>query len=154
MAVHALDQIEKAITDLDFTEPLEQIREELRKQTEHGFNTETDPEGNKWPALKPQTIKRKLRRAKREDRVSRNKILQDKGDLADSMIVKPRALGTIDELSKSTLEWGTEDKKADFHDKGTTHMPKREFLGISQETEDKIESIVADYVEKKICSTL
>jgi phage gpG-like protein len=153
MATTGIDEVAQAIENLTFKEPLEEVRELLRSETEIGFQTETDPDGNKWPELKPQTIKRKLRRAKRERHQSRNKILQDKGDLADSLLVKPRTTGTVEELSESTLDWGTEIPYGWFHTEGTKHMPKREFVGVSESAADRIEDILADHVEKVICGS-
>lgn len=151
MAIPEIEKMEKAVRDMTFTEPLGEIREQLAKDTQKVFETETAPDGYPWEKLRPATLKRRKRKGRKK--------LQQEQELLGSLV--PTA--TIDDLNASTLDWGTNVKHAKYHMTGTGDfkgqtrysgtgkgMVKREFLGVTDEQADQMAETVADHVVKKI----
>jgi len=115
------------------------LEQELVGATKRNFLQEQDPDGNPWA---------KLKRPRRNSK-GRDRILQDTGALRTSVTAKG-ARGNIDLKTPTSLTWGTNLHYAKFHQDGTKHIPKREFLGIGEKLAEKMEAVAYDYIEEQI----
>lgn len=111
--------------DIDFTPMLTDYMGDLERAHFDNFASESDPDGNGWPALAPRTI-----RAKGHDQ-----ILFESGDLQASL-----ADQTADSIKlvfregvscSAYLVYGTGVEYAHWHMTGTPKMPARPFLGFN-----------------------
>lgn len=103
-------------------------------ETDDLFQAEKDPYGKRWESLKPKTI------AAKERTGGIQKILQHSGRMRAS---------TVSQSSSSEFRHGFNDPKAQFHDQGTRHLPKRQLLpdednGLPQRTEEELTAILED----------
>ena len=88
---------------------------------------EIAPDGTKWADLKPATI------AKKTD----SRKLVEKHDLL-------RFYSTV---VGDSVRVGTVDKKAFWHQHGTSRMPARPIFGVSEEEKELIEEEISDYIQ-------
>lgn len=129
----------------------QEIGEALVTSTRLRFRRGVDPEGNRWPPS---------RRAQREG----GQTLRDSGLLANSIHYKAQS---------DRVEVGTNDKRARVHQEGleirakrarylrfqvdggwvqrkSVQMPRRAFLGISDDDQREIEQIVQQRIEEAL----
>lgn len=100
----------------------------MERQTKLNFAKESDPDGKKWAALSPNTLRQK----------KTNAILRETSASANS--IASTSAGLIGAVSAST-EYGI------YHQTGTKKMPQRKFLGISESKDvPKIKQIVSDHL--------
>lgn len=125
--------IERVVGDMDYSFVLEQSLEDIAAGEKEAFDAGTAPGGGPWAPLAPSTIKRKGHAV----------ILYETGDLERSL-VEVDGPGNIAEASARGLVFGTDIEYALFHDTGTSRMPQRQPVGVSEETIDKIANRVAD----------
>lgn len=147
-----LYELEKALAPpkLDFTEPLKEVRDIIRRETLDNFLGQHDPDGIPWAEWSESTRRRNRepRKGRLTGHASRSRILFETGALEGSF-------GDVDELSSTRLRWGTDDHVAAFHQtaddgiRDAHHMPERPMIGINDRMEAEIEEIVANYVESQ-----
>lgn len=110
-----LPQLTNEVTDL------------LLKRTDRRFETQTDPDGRPWPALKPSTIKRKAREG------TKRGALQRTGKLRASIKRVRAAAGATFISTGAEARIGIEDPEvaayARRHQQGFG-VPVRRFLGV------------------------
>jgi len=119
----------------NFSSFLKEVGQNLESSTKLRFNKGTDPDGNEW---KPRSEKYKeyLRKKRRLN----NKVLVLTGQLQKSISYA---------YDSKEVNIGTDIDYGVFHQEGSGHMPKREFLGISSDDEQKIEKIVEKHIQGK-----
>lgn len=143
---------------------LKAMGEYLTLSTENRFNSETDPDGNKWKEVKPRTRKRK----------KHSKILTEDGNLRGSihpdiegdstlMVGTPSKYGAIHQLGGTIKQEGivvhlkgkgrnTRFAKAADADRAMKvnrkiTMPARPYLGVSKEDEKELVAIAEEHLE-------
>lgn len=106
------------------------LGETLKKIHAERFKQEVDPEGNNWQSLSPKTLARKQKKGKS------TKILRQDGYLSDK---------TAYNYNDKNVEFGSDAKYARLHqfgDKagrgGKVTIPKRPWLGVSEQDEQKL----------------
>lgn len=101
----------------------------MRKETENQYATETDPEGRPWAPLKPSTIKRKKTPYKlRETLVMYNSI----------------GVNVTDEK----FIFAIKDDKYKYHHTGTSKMPARVVLAITNDRRKKANEFVIAQIRR------
>jgi len=134
----ALNRLSRKMGDL--SPVLRVIGEELVKSTESRFNSQGPaPDGARWAALSPATLKRK----------KHSKILTELGYLRGS--IHSQMIGT------HAVAVGTNSVYGAIHQLGGTagrgrkvRIPARPYLGISPEDSGRIAGIVERYLEGKV----
>lgn len=151
MAVKSLEDLDKFLADLekipaDYTQALKEVRDLAQEQTLQNFAGEHDPDGRRWDPLKEETVKRK-KRATRKGRLGRSAsaILLDSGRLFGSFMS-----GSVNEVTPTRLEWGTDVEYAYFHQNDDGVGIPRHMVGFSTDAQDKIDDVLADDVEGKV----
>lgn len=127
------ESIETAVQNADYTEVMEQGEQSLAEQHAGMFAGEYDSNLVDWKPLKESTIRRK----------KHDRILVETGALRESLV----AVGgpsNVHETTRSGLVYGTGIDYAGYLQEGTSRMPARPPVGISDETLDKIVNQVAD----------
>ena len=104
-----------------------------------GFQQSKDPSGAVWKPLK-------RKRPKGHNQGSRPLI--DTGAMQASIV--STGAGHLQEVSDDSAMMGTEDFKAAFHQYGTSRIPARPFVGISDDMVD----LAAEMVAAEIIETL
>lgn len=102
---------------------LQRLGATVKGQTLSRFNTETDPDGNAWAPLAPNTIVQK----------GSSGILEDSGTLMGSIMVQ---------ASGNEAVVGTNVEYASFNQEGTRKMPARPFMGIGGDDFDQIKTVI------------
>lgn len=119
----------------NFSSFLKEVGQNLESSTKLRFNKGIDPDGNKW---KPRS-KRYIEALRKKRRLN-NKVLVISGQLQKSISYA---------YNSKEVNIGTDIEYGEFHQEGSGHMPKREFLGISSQDEQKIENIVEKHIQGK-----
>ena len=106
------------------------LGETLKKIHAERFKQEVDPQGNNWQSLSPKTLTRKQKKGKS------TKILRQDGYLSDR---------TAYNYNDKNVEFGSDAKYARLHQFGgkagrgkKVTIPKRPWLGVSQQDEQKL----------------
>lgn len=114
----------------------------IRLGFQENFSAESAGSGAKWQALAPSTVRERLRLG-----YGARPILVRSGSLLNSLM---GGTDSVEEFSTSNDGWvlsvGTKNKYAIFHELGTSKMPARPFIEISQSSQEK----VADSLEQMI----
>jgi phage gpG-like protein len=113
-----LTQIDTNAQNLDFTEPLDLVADDLVTTHEDYFNAQADPNGLSWKPLSPRTVKKK----------GHPIILIETNAMRSSLVNRERG-DHVEAITKDSLAWGTRDPKAGFHQDGTERIPQRQFVG-------------------------
>jgi phage gpG-like protein len=128
-----LNHVASELANANFQPVLkEEVVPLLSRVHEDYFNRESGPVGD-WAPLAPATVKRK----------GFDTILVDFNNMRSSLLFT----GTqdhIEDVSEAGLTWGTSDHKAHFHMDGTTHMPARPFVGLTEPNIDEIGDILGN----------
>jgi phage gpG-like protein len=111
--------------DVDnFKDAFKEMADDFRETEENIFNSSGAFEGNSaWAPLKPGYASLKALK------VGNKPILTYKGDLRKSL--STRGSGHVERITKDTLEIGTRDKKAIFHQRGTRKMAQRKVVDLT-----------------------
>lgn len=133
-----MEKVDKA----DYSDALRQSLPILAEQEQRMFDEERDSSGRSWPVLKQSTINRK----------GHDQILVETGELKKSLTDLNDSFN-IHEIQPRELLFGTSDPKALFHQEGTSKMPARPPVGISDETADTIAEFVAEETIRIILET-
>ena len=110
----------------------------VQKQTiKERFDREQSPDGTKWKALAPATVKHRMRRNKS----GYMKILQDTGELRRSVTY---------EAGQSYVRIGSNLKYARTHQFGRGNIPARPFLGITSNERNHIKGMFREYLKRHV----
>ena len=127
------------VAAMDYSDTLDEFMPVIAEQHASMFGSEQDSNGSKWAELRPSTIARK----------GHDRILFETGALRDSL-VSVGGPNNIAEAFPRGLVFGTSDEKALFHQDGTSRMPARPPVGLSEETLGKLVDRVADATVEKL----
>lgn len=116
-------------------------KDSLRGQVAQSFAHKADIEDRSpWAELKESTIKRKISRFG-----SPKSTMIATGDLFNSLMKGPAA-GGIDEPLPRGLRYGTTFTYGAFHITGNDRLPKRKFLGVSEEMRAAAFALIEQYL--------
>lgn len=124
---------------MDYSQTLQDFMPVLAEQEAGMFAGEYDSSLTDWTPLKPSTVARK----------GHDRILVDTGALRESL-VHVGGPGNINEVAPRGMLFGTEVEYAGFLQDGTSRMPSRPPVGISDETLDKLCERIADATVEKL----
>lgn len=110
---------------------------ELEAAHQSYFSAEESPTGEKWPALSPVTIATK----------GHDRILYEFGDLLASLT--GQSPDAVREVSDQGLTFGTQDPKS-FHHQHGDGVPRRQHVGVDNETLDAMVTRVADHAVESL----
>jgi phage virion morphogenesis protein len=112
----------------DLHAPLQASANHMEKKIQQQFATETDPDGDPWEPLKPETLAKKQ---------GSGSILVHSGKLRDSFRY---------DLTEKTLTISSDSPVFTAHDQGVLPQPERKILGINAEDKNRIAGLVKGYV--------
>lgn len=112
---------------------LKAVGEDQKLWIEQNFRQEGKEQ--KWPPLKPQTIKRR--------RLGSSKPLQDTGKLFQSF-VKQQPI----RKGQSRIVVGSNIEYAHFHDEGTEHIPQRRILPTKPVAQERADKVIVEILRK------
>lgn len=112
----------------DLRAPMLAAKNHMEAKIDNQFNTETDPDGNPWEPLKPDTLARK----------QGGSILVESGKLRNSFRY---------DLDEKSLTISSNSPVFVAHDQGVLPQPERQILGISAEDKNEIAGLVRGYVK-------
>ena len=127
----ALRQRVQVMAGLDTSALMPQLGEYLLASTQDRFGTQTDPEGDKWQALKHPARKKK----------NKNKILTLDGFLHKNLRYQV--------LDKTRVQVGSNAPYAATHQFGRGTIPARPFLGLGTHDRTELQAIIADWAAEK-----
>ena len=113
----------------NMSKPLTMAGMYMERETKLNFAKEADPDGNKWAALKPSTLRYK----------KTSSILRETGALAGSVRMTPATNKQV--KVKASKSYGI------FHQTGTSKMAARPFIGIGAQHKPKIKQVFQEYFE-------
>ena len=152
----ALVSIANGISSVDYTPALEDCAQAIADQEREAFRTATSPAGKVWPPL---LTKRKRTGVVAGSRgVRGNHPLVRSGLLMAAASVKDASVpGAIRDYTPKSLEYGVDADiipYAAVHQFGYKPMniPEREYLDINNATEQKVVTIVEDFLWKHIAN--
>lgn len=123
-AIKAIEGLNKKVSEIK--KPIQEATLYQERETKLNFLKESTPDGDPWTPLAPSTLLRKRTSAK----------LRETSTLINS--VASAASGSSGKVFAST-QYGA------FHQTGTSKMPAREFLGISDKNAERIEQLFTDH---------
>lgn len=124
----------------DFRAPLRTVALYLNAQARKCFDEQRAPDGTPWAKFKrPPSVKRGG---------SSSKLLRDTGILMGSMTAQVQ--GHVEEVTATSLRWGSNVPYAAFHQYGTRFIPARPFLGITAKDVERIGLIVTEWLKKAV----
>lgn len=116
----------------------QQVSNVVREGWRENFTGERSGDGRAWVALAPSTVRQRIRAG-----YPARPILVRTGALRNSLL-NPGASNSYEELQTTGDGWtllvGTEDPKAIFHELGTSRMPARPFVALSDQAEQRVVS--------------
>ena len=121
----------QVMANLDTTSLMPRLGEYLLASTQDRFKTQTDPDGDKWQALKHPSRKRK----------NKNKILTLDGFLRKNLRYQV--------LDKTRVQVGSNAPYAATHQFGRGTIPARPFLGLGTHDRTELQAIIADWAAEK-----
>lgn len=135
--------VEQRVVNADYQPELADAAVQIADYEAGMFAGEFDSNGESWAPLKPSTIKRK----------GHDRILIESGALRESL-VHVGGPGNITEVMPRGMLFGADVEYAIFHQQGTSRMPSRPPVGMSEETLDKLVNSVADGTVERMKLTL
>ena len=130
------------VAGVDYQPILQGIQQEIAEGEAAAFDGEREPGGPSWTPLATSTIKRK--------RSSR--ILFESGALQASLVALGEA-GNISTTSSRELLFGSDVPYVTLLDNGTSRMPARPPVGVSEETLDKACNQIADETVRQLTAS-
>lgn len=130
---YLMRDIEDSVRDANYQPILQDFQQDIAEGEKAAFDGQHEPGGAAWAPLRPSTIARK----------GHNRILFETGALMTSL-VSLGGPGNINATTERSLLFGTDIPYAIFHDQGTSRMPARPPVGMSEETLDKLCNKIAD----------
>lgn len=128
-----LGKISKSCRNLE--PPLTGWGNKLLEQTRAQFDSETDPDGDRWVALSPTTLRSKAAKGQPSS------ILTATSAMRQSFRIRVAAM-QLDLLSDSPY--------LKYHQRGTTRMPQRKVLGVTPERKNEGAGIVRSYIKGRV----
>lgn len=125
--------LETNFRNLDFTQSAEPISDMLAKGHAEYFNAQADPAGVPWKPLSPVTVKKKG-----------HPIILIETNKMRSSVVNRRHANHVERATKSGLDWGTNEAKAEWHQEGTDRVPQRQFIGWNESAIQSAAETTAD----------
>lgn len=119
----------------DLTPLMEAIGAVLENSTRQRFADKKSPDGVSWATLMPSTIRRKVNK-----KGQNAGILVESGDLMASLTYQ---------ASSHRLEVGTPESYGTHHQFGTTDIPARPFLGISEDDKQSVYDMINEYLQEQ-----
>lgn len=101
----------------------------LTKETHQQFDKEVDPSGDKWAELSPVTLLKK----------QTPYILRETFEMYKSLYYR---------ANKQNFEYGIDDFKYNFHHTGTSRMPARVVIGITDERRERFNKMLILYLKR------
>lgn len=131
------DEIKIGFQETDYTAPLTHSIIKLQEQHQVMYDNGLASNDEPWAPLAPATIAKK----------GHDTILVDKGKMKASLIgpTGDSVRDVIEERGMAGAVFGTDVEYAHFHVTGTSRMPARPPVGISEKTLDSICNDVADH---------
>lgn len=133
-----LADVSRSFTTFDADPTLDWLEDQLREHHADHYALEQSPAGKDWPELSPVTIAAK----------GHNKILVETDAMRSSLVST-----TMDSITRrvkdqtgSEMVFGTSDFKALWHQEGTSRMPQREHVGMSEIFVDRTVNDITDFV--------
>ncbi len=124
----------------------ELIAEDLRNDAANQFTAEGGVfRTGHWAPLRPATVKDRQRKGY----PGAHPILQRRGDLLQSL-TQQGATGHTEEITATSLTFGTRYPTAAFHQFGTRKMAARQILGISWQRQSGIVQRLNEYIQQTI----
>jgi phage virion morphogenesis protein len=127
-ALEALNDLVNSLVEPK--EILEAIGEDLQRSTVARFSNTTDPKGEKWLDLK----------SVREGAARRRRVLTKTGKLRKSI-----RFSADDE----SVVVGTNVEYGKYHQLGTSNIPQREFLGLSDSDLEAIRDRIIEWIQQR-----
>ncbi|MGH8358111.1 MAG: phage virion morphogenesis protein [Pseudomonas sp.] len=122
----------------DFSRPLKTVALLLNAEARKSFVGQQAPDSTPWARFKhPPSVKRGGPAAK---------LLRDTGLLMASLTA--RGGRHVENVTATTLEWGSNVPYAGIHQFGTRHIRARPFVGLTPTVIEKTRKIVLEYLEK------
>jgi phage virion morphogenesis protein len=128
---------------VDYGPLLRKVAIVLRSDVLRCFDESRSPDGTPWAPLKPQTVRR------RRGGGGGAKPLRDTGILMLSATAAG-ARGHVERLTATSLVFGSNLNRAQWHQGGTKTIPARPFVGLSQRAVGIIESMCADFAAQRL----
>lgn len=137
--ISALDRLSRRVSDM--SPVMDSIGQELEKRISNRFETESDPDGKRWAAWKPSTVKSYPKNG--------NRRILDRGP-------QDRMLNSLSHNSDShSVTVGFGKKYALYHEFGTKNMKRRGLIFadpvnrlLSSRDEEAVLSVVNDYLRQ------
>jgi phage gpG-like protein len=126
---------------LDFTRGLQAVSVYYGAQAKQCFARSATPDGDPWPPFKRTPSRRRGGKSA--------KLLVDKGLLMASMSAR-QAQGAVRDITRTTLEQGSNLDYAGAQNFGTGTIPARQFAGITEAMAARTEELIADDVLRQL----
>jgi hypothetical protein len=144
----SLNDLNLKAPSLDFKPVLGEIRDMAKATTLECFDGLHDPDGVPWAPLAKYTVREKTRKGAPDP----ERILFEWGPMLASF-----EAGAIDEITDTSMEWGTDEWKASLHDPdgdapSRANLPIRRMVGYSDKQVKEVEDMVAQAVERQIAN--
>ena len=137
-----IEDLQKQVAEMDYEDTLKESQQDIAAYEAGMFAGEFDSNLVDWAPLAASTIKRK----------KHSRILMDTGALRESL-VHVGGPGNIAETNSRGMLFGTEIEYAHFLQDGTSKMPARPHVGMSEETLDKLCDRIADATVAQLSKT-
>lgn len=118
----------------DLTPPLTGWGNKLVEQTKQQFNSETDPDGDRWEDLKPSTLRQKQRLGYPSSILTRTSAMRNS--------IRSRA-------SPRQLDLISDSPYLKFHQRGTSRMAKRKVLGVTSDRKNDGAGLIRVYIQSR-----
>lgn len=126
--------IDQQFQAISYKPAMEQTEQDLAAEHAERWPRAVSPDGTPWPALAESTVKRK----------GHSRILVDTTLLSES-VINPEHPQHVREVLDTGLTFGTAVPYGIFHQQGGPKLPRREFLGMNEESVDQVANRVADH---------
>lgn len=131
------EEIEIQFQETDYTEPLTETLGLLEEQHQVMYESGQDSNGSAWAPLAPSTIAKKGHATILVDKNKQKAALvSETGDSIRDVVSEGQVSGAV---------FGTDLEYTHFHVEGTSRMPARPPVGISEKTIDQVTNKVADH---------
>lgn len=117
---------------------LVRISEDMMRIEKVVFDSQGRRGGGQWKPLKPETIKRK----------GSNRILHYTGEL-EASLTEPGAPNQILRFGSQSVEFGTSDPIAAYHDQGRGSNPRRPLIKLVPGDIKRWNKMISDYLIRK-----
>ena len=137
--VNALRRIQSRLRDL--RPAWRSMLKYLRRATEATFASQGSRIGSAWAPLSAEYARWKAVEYPGQP------ILRASDAMFESLV--KRTGDSVIEVERQAMSYGTRDRKAKFHHAGTRRMPRRRFLGVTEEDRREIKKLVRAHLENQ-----